>query len=85
MSEPTMPEDLAALVAELGQRLAPGPGDLPPTLAQSGLDQAQWREQVAIVRARHDSSALELDALLRQHAPLDPVPGVRTEWAQIEV
>ncbi|MFT4029502.1 MAG: hypothetical protein QM675_06465 [Protaetiibacter sp.] len=74
--EQALPE-LAALVADAVSRLAPGGGPMPEPAPADPALRAGWLEQVALIRARHDSSALEagvlLDELLRDALGDDPL------------
>lgn len=75
-----MPAALAELVQAGAHRLTPGP--LPPPCPRPGQDDADWRREVALARARHDACALRAS----RQAPAQPTPPtVPVTWARVPV
>ena len=83
--------ELARLLAYTMPLLEPGGGPLPEAW-EPGIDRVEWAAEVAAIRARHDSSALEAgalyDRLLQEAFGPDPLgigdTPIAVEWADID-
>ncbi|MDR0436122.1 MAG: alpha/beta hydrolase [Propionibacteriaceae bacterium] len=69
--------ELAELIAWGAARM-PQPGAFPSTSPTAGQSPAEWAQEVAVIRARHDAAALAAGALTVSVYPPNP-----EEWAHI--
>ncbi|PZU47515.1 MAG: hypothetical protein DI566_05085 [Microbacterium sp.] len=89
---PPAGSDLEALVAHAIPLLGIGGGPMPEPFVP-GADRARWQDEVALMRARHDSSALDAGRILQPilEAELGPDPlgvgdaPIEVRWAQVPV